>query len=55
MLPAGDVVVRVGVTVAVLVGMAAWVIRYLLYAYGAPEQVIWMVQGRDVRHAGKLA
>ena len=27
----------------ILVGMLSWVIRYLLFAYGASEQVIWML------------
>ena len=27
----------------VLVGMGAWVLRYLLFAWGAPEQVVWML------------
>lgn len=34
---------RLGVKWMILVGMAAWVIRYLLFAYGAPDQVIWMM------------
>jgi len=34
---------RLGVKWMILVGMAAWVGRYLLFAYGAPNQVIWMI------------
>ena len=32
-----------GVKWMILVGMAAWVIRYVLFAYGAPDQVLWMI------------
>lgn len=34
---------RLGVKWMILVGMLAWVVRYLLFAYGAPDQVIWMI------------
>lgn len=34
---------RLGVKWMILVGMAAWVVRYLLFAFGAPEQVNWML------------
>ncbi|MEO2050055.1 MAG: MFS transporter [Pirellulales bacterium] len=34
---------RLGVKWMILIGMAAWVIRYLLFAYGAPDQTIWMM------------
>ena len=34
---------RLGVKWMILVGMAAWVVRYLLFAFGAPEQVVWMI------------
>jgi len=34
---------RLGVKWMILVGMAAWVVRYLLFAYGAPNQVTWMI------------
>ena len=34
---------RLGVKWMILVGMAAWVARYLLFAYGAPNQAIWMI------------
>jgi nucleoside transporter len=34
---------RLGVKWMILVGMAAWVARYALFAVGAPNAVIWMV------------
>jgi len=34
---------KLGVKWMILVGMLSWVIRYLLFAYGASEQVIWML------------
>ncbi len=34
---------RLGVKWMILVGMAAWVIRYLLFAFGASDQVAWML------------
>ncbi|WP_153559203.1 MFS transporter [Roseimaritima sediminicola] len=34
---------RLGVKVMIMVGMACWVLRYLLFAYGAPSQVTWML------------
>jgi nucleoside transporter len=34
---------KLGVKWMILVGMLAWVARYLLYAFGAPEQVTWML------------
>lgn len=34
---------RLGVKWMILVGMAAWVVRYLLFAFGAPDQVKWML------------
>ncbi len=34
---------RLGVKWMILVGMMAWVFRYLLFAYGAPDQVTWMI------------
>ncbi|NNC88451.1 MAG: MFS transporter [Akkermansiaceae bacterium] len=34
---------RLGVKWMILVGMLAWVARYLLFAFGAPDQVVWML------------
>ncbi|MEP4077680.1 MFS transporter [Haloferula sp.] len=34
---------KLGVKWMILIGMAAWVLRYLLFAYGAPNQVVWML------------
>jgi nucleoside transporter len=34
---------RLGVKWMILIGMAAWAVRYLLFAFGAPDQVVWMV------------
>ena len=34
---------RLGVKLMILVAMGAWVLRYLLFAYGAPEQAVWML------------
>ena len=32
-----------GVKVMILIGMACWVLRYILFSYGAPEQTTWML------------
>lgn len=34
---------RLGVKWMILIGMLAWVARYLLFAFGAPDQVAWML------------
>jgi len=34
---------RLGVKWMILVGMLAWFARYLLFAFGAPDQVAWML------------
>jgi len=34
---------RLGVKWMLAVGMLAWVGRYLLFAFGAPDQVVWMI------------
>jgi nucleoside transporter len=34
---------HLGVKWMILVGMLAWVGRYLLFAFGAPDQVVWML------------
>ncbi|MGJ8696932.1 MAG: MFS transporter [Verrucomicrobiaceae bacterium] len=34
---------RLGVKWMLAVGMACWVLRYFLFAFGAPDQVVWMI------------
>ena len=34
---------RFGVKRVILIGMIAWVIRYILFAAGAPESITWMI------------
>lgn len=34
---------RLGVKNMILIGIIAWVIRYILFAFGAPSQVTWML------------
>ena len=34
---------KLGVKWMILMGMLAWVLRYILFAYGAPDQVVWMI------------
>lgn len=34
---------RMGVKYMILMGMVAWVVRYALFAFGAPHQVLWMI------------
>ena len=34
---------KLGVKWMILIGMLAWVLRYVLFAFGAPEQVVWML------------
>lgn len=34
---------RLGIKNMILIGMACWVLRYLLFAFGAPDQVAWML------------
>ena len=41
---------RLGVKWMILVGMAAWVGRYLLFAFGAPDQTVWMVLAAVLLH-----
>jgi nucleoside transporter len=41
---------RLGVKKMLLVGMLAWVVRYGLFAWGAPAGVLWMVMGGIVLH-----
>ena len=34
---------KLGVKVMILIGMACWVARYILFSYGAPNQTTWML------------
>lgn len=34
---------KLGLKMMIVIGMAAWVIRYVLFAYGAPSQIPWML------------
>jgi len=34
---------KLGVKIMLLIGMACWVARYALFAYGAPDQIAWML------------
>lgn len=42
--------VRLGVKWMLLVGMMAWVLRYSLFALGAPEGIAWMIIGGIALH-----
>ena len=41
---------RLGVKWMLAVGMLAWVVRYALFAFGAPDEVAWMILGGIVLH-----
>ncbi len=34
---------RLGLKIMILVGMAAWVVRYALFSFSAPDQITWMI------------
>lgn len=42
--------VRLGVKKMLLIGMAAWILRYGLFAMGAPDSVTWMIIGGIALH-----
>jgi nucleoside transporter len=41
---------RLGVKWMLAVGMGAWVLRYVLFAIGAPDAVVWMILGGILLH-----
>lgn len=41
---------KLGVKWMILIGMMAWVVRYLLFSYGASDQVVWMLFGGIALH-----
>jgi nucleoside transporter len=41
---------RLGVKWMLVIGMAAWAVRYALFALGAPDQVTWMILGGIALH-----
>ncbi|MDB6020421.1 MAG: hypothetical protein JWQ04_278 [Pedosphaera sp.] len=41
---------RLGVKWMLALGMLAWVVRYSLFAFGAPDQIAWMIIGGIVLH-----
>jgi nucleoside transporter len=42
--------IRLGVKKMLMVGMAAWVLRYLLFAMAAPSAVFWLIAGGILLH-----
>jgi nucleoside transporter len=42
--------VRLGVKWMLAVGMLAWVVRYVLFAFGAPDEVRWMILTGIILH-----
>lgn len=34
---------RLGIKIMIMIGMACWIVRYVLFAVGAPDQVTWML------------
>ena len=41
---------RFGIKWMLLIGMGAWVLRYVLFAFGAPPQVAWMILTGIILH-----
>lgn len=41
---------KLGVKIMILMGMLAWVLRYALFAMGAPDQVAWMMFASILLH-----
>ncbi len=44
------ILLRLGVKQMILIGFAAWVLRFVLFGYSAPEGLIWMIVGGIVLH-----
>jgi predicted MFS family arabinose efflux permease len=42
--------VRLGVKKMLMVGMGAWVLRYLMFAFGAPDATFWLIVGGILLH-----
>jgi nucleoside transporter len=42
--------VRLGVKKMLLIGMLAWVVRYILFSLGAPDPVVWMLLTGIILH-----
>jgi nucleoside transporter len=42
--------VRLGVKKMLMVGMAAWVLRYLMFSFGAPDAAFWLIVGGILLH-----
>ena len=42
--------IRLGVKWMLALGMFGWVLRYVLFALGAPDAVLWMVMGGILLH-----
>ena len=41
---------RFGIKWMLFIGMGAWVLRYVLFAFGAPPQVAWMILAGIILH-----
>ena len=41
---------RIGIKKMLLIGMSAWVLRYILFALGAPDTIVWMIMFGIILH-----
>lgn len=41
---------RLGVKWVVIIGMSAWILRYALFALGAPDAIVWMIMTGIILH-----
>jgi len=41
---------RLGVKKMILIGIAAWILRYVLFAYGDNQSMVWMLYGGIILH-----